>query len=231
MAEFTPASLSIIIPTLNEAAGINAALHRLARQAPRAERLVVDGGSTDGTAELAASLVRVIRGAGGRANQLNRGAWESRGAWLLFLHADTALPDGFADELARAAAGGYEAGAFRLRIAGRHPLLPLLAWAANLRTRWRGIALGDQALFCTRRLFVAQQGFPPLPLLEDYVFTLRLRRAGVPLFLAGRAVETSGRRWDQRGFIRTWWQFRTIYWRFRREPELERLRDEYEDVR
>jgi hypothetical protein len=149
----------------------------------------------------------------------------------LFLHADTALPEGFQHEIARAAGRGFQAGAFRLRIVGRHPLLPLLAWGANLRTRWLRIALGDQALFCSRALFVAQQGFPPLPILEDYVFTLRLRRAGIPLYLARLAVETSGRRWERQGFWRTWWQFRRIYWRFRRGPELRRLRAEYRDVR
>ena len=227
-------SLSIVMPTLDEAGGIAAALKRLAAQAPEAERVVVDGGSRDGTPALAAPLARVIRCESprpGRANQMNRGAWESGGDWLLFLHADTRLPEGFLLEIARAAGQGYQAGAFRLRIAGRHPLLPLLAWGANLRTRWLRIALGDQALFCSRALFTAQQGFPPLPLLEDYVFTLRLRQAGIPLYLARLAVETSGRRWDAQGFWRTWWRFRRIYWRFRREPDLERLRAGYRDAR
>ena len=208
-------SLSIIIPALNEAARVEAALQRLRAQAPEAEIVVVDGGSRDGTAALAARYCRVIAGPPGRARQMNLGAGESRGEWLLFLHVDTLLPDGFAGELARAAGRGCQAGAFRLRIAGRHPLLPLLAWGANLRTRWLRIALGDQALFCTRALFTAQQGFPPLPIGEDYAFTLRLRRAGTPLYLARLAVETSGRRWDEQGFWRTWWRFRTIYRRFR----------------
>ena len=231
MAVFSSASLSIIIPAFNEEALIAPALERLAAQAPDAERVVVDGGSTDDTVARAEPLARVIHGAKGRANQMNRGAWESGGEWLLFCHVDTRLPDGFTDELAAAAARGHEAGAFRLRIVGRHRLLPLLAWGANLRTRWRGIALGDQALFCTRALFTAQQGFPPLPILEDYVFTLRLRRAGIPIYLARTAVETSGRRWERQGFWRTWWRFRVIFWRFRREADLNRLRDLYEDVR
>jgi rSAM/selenodomain-associated transferase 2 len=224
-------ALSIVLPALNEAAAIAPALARLRAQAPQAELLVVDGGSTDGTPALAAPHARVLASAPGRARQLNLGARESRGDWLLFLHVDTALPDGFPRELERAARRGCEAGAFRLRIAGRHPLLPLLAWSANLRTRWRHVALGDQALFCTRRLFEAQGGFPDLPLLEDYVFTLRLRRAGIPLCLARTAVVTSGRRWEQRGFWRTWWQFRRIYWQFRRRPDFQRLRAGYEDVR
>jgi len=231
----TLSSLSIVLPALNEAAGIAAALQRLRAQAPQAELLLVDGGSQDGTPERAAPYCRVLHeapaGQPSRARQLNRGAREARGDWLLFLHVDTRLPAGFPAELERAARLGCDAGAFRLRIVGRHPLLPLLAWGANLRTRWLRIALGDQALFCTRARFAAQGGFPDLPLLEDYAFTLGLRRAGVRLCLARTAVSTSGRRWDQRGFWRTWWQFRRIYWRARRGGDLQRLRAGYEDVR
>lgn len=216
----TAPTLSIVIPALDEAAGIVAALERLRHQAPRAGRIVVDGGSTDGTAALAAPLARVIAAPRGRAAQLNAGARAATGDWLLFLHADTRLPDGFADEPARAAAAGCAAGAFRLRIEGRHPLLPALAWGANLRTRLRHVALGDQALFCTRALFEARGGFPALPILEDYAFTLDLRRAGIPLYLSPLAATTSGRRWDTQGFWRTWWRFRRIYWRSRglRDP-------------
>jgi rSAM/selenodomain-associated transferase 2 len=223
--------LSIVLPALDEAAAVVPALERLRAQAPHAELLLVDGGSSDGTPRLAAPLCRVIAAPRGRAIQLNRGAAESAGRWLLFLHVDTRLPDGFPAEIARAAALGCEAGAFRLRIAGRHRLLPLLAWGATQRTRWRGIALGDQGLFCTRARFAAQGGFPELPLLEDYAFTRGLRHAGVPLYLARTAAETSGRRWDERGFWRTWWQFRRIYWRHARGADLRPLRAGYPDVR
>jgi rSAM/selenodomain-associated transferase 2 len=224
-------SLSLILPALNEASLVQGALARLEAQAPDAERILVDGGSSDGTALLAAPHARVIVASRGRAVQMNRGAEASNGDWLLFLHLDTRLPDGFPAEVARAAVLGFKAGAFRLRIAGRHPLLPLLGWGATLRTRVRGIALGDQALFCSRALFQSQGGFPALPLMEDYAFTLGLRRAGIPLYLARTAVVTAGRRWDEEGFWRTWWRFRRFYHRFGREPELARLAREYRDVR
>jgi len=227
----TPLSLSIVLPALNEAQAIGPALERLRERAPEAELLVVDGGSSDDTAALAAPHARVLTAQRGRAHQLNAGAAAAGGDWLLFLHVDTRLPEGFQGELGRAAARGCTAGAFRLRIVGRHPLLPLLAWGATLRTRLTGIALGDQALFCTRALFEARGGFPPLPILEDYAFTRDLRRARIPLCLARTAVETSGRRWDQRGFWRTWWQFRRIYWQARHLPDYARLRAGYEDVR
>lgn len=228
-------SLSIILPALDESRTVVGALlqlhNQLDEQGSSAEVILVDGGSRDGTPELAAPHCEVVKGERGRARQMNRGAAESSGEWLLFLHVDTRLPDGFLGEIARAAGAGFRAGAFRLRIRGRHRLLPLLALGANLRTRWGSIALGDQALFCSRELFDAQGGFPDLPILEDYVFTLRLRKAGIPLYLARNAVETSGRRWDEQGFWRTWWRFRSIYRRYRREHGPARLREEFEDVR
>ena len=224
-------SLSIVIPTLNEGAVIAGALAYLREIAPEAEIVVSDGGSADGTVELAAPLARVLTGPPGRAGQMNRGAAEASGEWLLFLHADTRLPADFQAEIERAQAQGYEAGAFRLRIVGRHPLLPVLAWGAGWRTRRRGIALGDQALFVRRERFQEWGGFPDLPLMEDYAFTRQLKRQGIRLYLARRAVETSGRRWDELGFFRVWWQMQWIQLRFVWGGDAARLRQEYRDVR
>jgi len=224
--------LSIIVPVLDEAALIGPALARLRAVAPAAELIVADGGSEDGTAEAAARHARVLTAPRGRARQLNAGAASAGGEWLLFLHADTVLPPDFAQGIALAAARGYRAGAYRLRIAGEHPLLPLLAWGATQRTRWRGIALGDQGLFCTRGLFTEQGGFPEQPLMEDYEFVLRLRRRGERLFLAPQAVTTSGRRWDRGGFWRTWWQMRRIYRAYDADPAAaEALARSYRPVR
>lgn len=209
--------LSIIIPALNEAGVIGETLGRLRAQLGKtAEILVVDGGSADGTQALAHPLARVIEGPRGRAAQLNRGAGEASGQWLLFLHADTRLPEGFPGEPAAAARAGCRAGAFRLRIAGRHPLLPLLSAGANARTRLRGIFLGDQAPFLERELFTEMGGFPDQPLLEDLELALRLKRRGVRVYLSPLAAETSGRRWEQEGFFATWWRMRRIFQAYRR---------------
>jgi len=223
--------LSIILPVLNEAQAIGAALRRLREQAPEAEIIVADGGSGDGTAELARAEARVVLTERGRARQMNAGARAATGDWLLFLHVDSRLPEGFPAEIAAAEAAGFEAGAFRLRIEGRHPLLPLLAWGANLRSRWRGIALGDQALFVRRTLFERLGGFPALALMEDYAWSLRLRREGIPLYLSPRRVVTSGRRWDQAGFWRTWWRMRRYFRHFDRTGDAERLARDYSDIR
>jgi rSAM/selenodomain-associated transferase 2 len=223
--------LSIVIPALNEARGIAAALTQVRALAPEAELIVADGGSTDATREIAAPLAEVIEARKGRANQMNTGAAAAHGDWLLFLHADTRLPAGFLDEIARANALGFEAGAFQLRIGGRHPFLPVLAWGANLRSRWRKLAFGDQALFSKTTLFQRLDGFPPLPLMEDYAWCLRLRRERIPLYLSQLAVETSGRRWDELGFFRTWWTMRRLIWSFRPGGDPARRPQGYPDVR
>ncbi len=223
--------LSIVLPALNEAAGIEGALRRLAAQAPDAERIVVDGGSTDGTPRLAAPLAAVLASPRGRATQMNAGAGAAQGDWLLFLHVDTQLPDGFAAQPEAAQRAGCGAGAFRLRIAGRHPLLPLLAWGASQRTRWRGMALGDQALFVERSLFFRLGGFPNLPLMEDYAFARRLKAERLRLWLSPLAVTTSGRRWDVHGFWRTWWWMRRAYWRFDHGGSPALFAARYPDVR
>jgi rSAM/selenodomain-associated transferase 2 len=223
--------LSIVVPVLNEAAAIAGALRRLREQAPESERIVVDGGSEDLTVSMARPFARVMGAPRGRASQMNAGAREATGDWLLFLHADTRLPDGFPAEIGRAEQAGCFAGAFRLRIEGRHPLLPLLAWGANWRTRRRGIALGDQAMFMRRDLFTRLGGFPELPLMEDYALALRLRRDGVVLYRSPLSVITSGRRWDGAGFWRTWWTMRRNYRRFDRTGSAERLAGGYPDAR
>ena len=223
--------LSIIIPVLDEASVIEQALERVRAAAPEAELVVADGGSRDGTPGLAAKHARVVISGRGRALQMNRGARESSGQWLLFLHADTVPPRGLSAEIAEASRLGFDAGAFRLRIAGRHPLLPLLAWGANLRTRRRGIALGDQGLFVRRDLFWRLGGFPHLALMEDYAFALKLKRAGVRLYVSPLVVETSGRRWDELGFFRVWWRMRRYYLSYHWRGDTAALARGYRDVR
>ena len=199
--------LSIVVPALNEAAGIVAALEALAPLRRRgAEVIVVDGGSGDATAALAAPLAdRVLAAPRGRARQMNAGAAVARGRVLLFLHADTRLPEE-ADRLVCAAVGAIDSGRhwgrFDVRIDGCSRWLPLVAAAMNLRSRLTGIATGDQALFVARSAFNAVGGYRDIPLMEDIALSAALRDLGRPVCLAARAA-TSGRRWERHGVWRT----------------------------
>lgn len=208
--------LSIVMPVLNEAAGIVAALSALAPLRARgAEVLVVDGGSSDGTPALAAPHAdRVVAAPRGRALQLNAGARAAAGDVLLFLHADCLLPP-VADRLILEglAESGRAWGRFDVAIEGRHPLLPVIAWFMNRRSRATGIATGDQGMFMSRAAFDAAGGFPPIALMEDIALSRALKRRSPPLCLAAR-IRTSGRRWEQNGPWRTMllmWRLRLAY--------------------
>jgi rSAM/selenodomain-associated transferase 2 len=207
--------LTIVVPVLDEAAIVASALQALAPLRARgAEVIVVDGGSGDGTPALAAPLAdRVISTSRGRAAPMNAGAALGAGDALLFLHADTTLPNR-ADELIAAALKERAWGRFDLRIAGRHPFLAIVARMINWRSRLTGIASGDQAIFVSREAFAAVGGFPDLPLMEDIAISQRLKRICRP-YCVGTPAVTSGRRWDYHGLFRTiflMWRLRVAYY-------------------
>lgn len=209
--------LSIVMPTFNEAAGIVDTLQALQTLRRRGVEVVLaDGASGDGTARLAAPWVdAVIEAPRGRAAQMNAGAAVAQGAVLLFLHADTRLPPQAFDAVLQATAGGACWGRFDVRIEGRPWMLRVVAALMNRRSRWSGIATGDQALFVTREAFDRIGGFPLQPLMEDIELSRRLKRLARPACLRERVV-TSGRRWEQRGVWRTivlMWRLRWRYWR------------------
>lgn len=210
------ASLSIVVPVLNEAPGIVATLEALAPLRERGvEVIVVDGGSRDDTVARARPLAdHIVDGPRGRARQMNAGASVASAPQLLFLHADTRLPERADALVATALAARAQAwGRFDVVIAGRSRMLPVIATLMNLRSRWSGIATGDQAMFMTRAAFDAVGGFPDQPLMEDIEMSVRLKRKGAPVCLRERVI-TSGRRWEQRGVWRTivlMWRLRLLY--------------------
>jgi rSAM/selenodomain-associated transferase 2 len=195
--------LAVVVPVLNElrlVAQLSDALRSLGRAA---EVVIVDGGSRDGTArELAARGHRVLSAPAGRARQMNAGARATVAPVLLFLHADTRLPDGASAAVLAAVDGGAVGGCFRLRIASRDPRLRLAAHLINLRSRLVPSASGDQAMFATRAAFERLGGFREVQLCEDLDLVRRLRGLG-RFALVGAAVETSARRWEQKGVART----------------------------
>jgi rSAM/selenodomain-associated transferase 2 len=203
--------LSIVVPALNEASALGPTLAALAPLRARGhEVVVVDGGSKDATPEIARALSdRLLVAPRGRASQMNAGARAATGQALVFLHADTRLPEE-ADRLVAAALRERLWGRFDVHIEGRARLLKWVARGMNLRSRITGIATGDQAIFVRRDAF---PGFPDIALMEDVAFSKAMRRMGRPACLRERVV-TSGRRWESRGVWRTivlMWRLRLAY--------------------
>jgi rSAM/selenodomain-associated transferase 2 len=212
--------LSIVVPALNEARGIRAALEALAPLRARGHEVILaDGGSADGTVELAGGLCdRVVRAPRGRASQMNAGAAAASGEVLVFLHADTRLPA----DADRAISQGALWGRFDVEIEGRHPLLKVVAWAMNLRSRLTGVATGDQAIFVRRDAF---PGFPQIALMEDVAFSKAMKRRAPPACRREK-VRTSGRRWEAHGVVPTvllMWRLRLLYFLGAHPDELARI--------
>ncbi|MEO8104273.1 MAG: TIGR04283 family arsenosugar biosynthesis glycosyltransferase [Betaproteobacteria bacterium] len=209
--------LSIIIPALNEAANIVATLAPLQHMRGQGtEVILVDGGSSDATRALAGPWVDVvIDSKPGRATQMNAGAAAATGEALLFLHADSRLPEE-ADQIVLAALAGAPTawGRFDVAIVGHHFMFPVIAWCMNQRSRYTGIATGDQAIFMTREIFGLAGGFPDQALMEDIELCKRLKKRAPPVCRPEKIV-TSGRRWEKHGLWRTillMWRLRLRYW-------------------
>ncbi len=195
--------ISVIIPTLNEADTIASTLSNL-RNSRQTEIIVVDGGSQDNTVEIAGSLgAKVITSAPSKARQMNAGAAEAQGKIIMFLHADTRLPDDFENCVLAAAGDDYCAGAFSLGIDSSAGGLRLIERAANWRSRFFQMPYGDQALFVSYRLFHEIGGYADLPIMEDFELMRRLRRK-VNIKILPQSVLTSPRRWLNLGILKTW---------------------------
>lgn len=208
-------ALAIIVPVLDEAPTLAPRLQALEAFRRRGARLVVvDGGSQDETLAVASEHAdQVLSAPRGRASQMNAGAAACPADVLLFLHADTALPEAADALVRRATLGPFAWGRFDVRIDSQRPLLRLVSTMINLRSRWSGIATGDQAIFVRHDLFQRVGGFPDLPLMEDIAICRLLKRHGRPACLRER-VTTSARRWERHGQWRTivlMWRLRAAY--------------------
>jgi rSAM/selenodomain-associated transferase 2/rSAM/selenodomain-associated transferase 1 len=196
--------ISIIIPALNEAATIGRTLSQL-DGVDDLEVIVVDGGSIDATVELARSRgAQVIQSNPGKAVQMNTGAAAAAGNILVFLHADTLLPEDFCDQIvATLNQKGVAAGAFRLRIDSPAAGIRFIEYMANLRSCFLRLPYGDQALFMKKSLFDQIGGFPQMQIMEDFILVRRLKHRG-KIVIVPRAVVTSPRRWLHLGILKTW---------------------------
>jgi len=210
------ASISIIIPTLNESSIIVDTLRSLQPMRARGHEIIlVDGGSGDDTIKLAQPYVdKTISTSPGRARQMNKGALNATKKFLWFLHADTCVPEDV-DQLIVHALNDDKApwGYFDVRLSGKHLLLRVVEKSMNLRTRLTGIATGDQGIFITKENFFNANGFADIPLMEDIELSRRLKKYRKPVRLYPKII-TSSRRWEKNGILKTiflMWRLRLAY--------------------
>lgn len=208
--------LSFIIPVLNESENIRRILQPMtAFRHNGHEVIIVDGGSHDNTVELSQPLVdQVIESAKGRAKQMNNGASQATGDVLVFLHADTCLPE-FATQMIETGLKKSNGlwGRFDVELSGSKSILRIIATVMNLRSRWTGIATGDQCIFVRREAFDKINGFPELSLMEDIALSKQLKKLSRPVCLRDKVI-TSSRRWEQQGVFQTillMWYLRARY--------------------
>ena len=196
--------ISVIMPTLNEAENIGRALSTISNR-PGIEIIIMDGGSSDGTDQIATDLgLDVYQTPPSKAGQMNTGAALARGEILLFLHADTLLPYDFQKHVRETIDRvGVAAGAFHLGIDAPGSRLRFIETVANFRSRFLRMPYGDQAIFMRAKTFGAIGGYPDQPIMEDFELVRRLRRLG-KIAIAAEPVLTSPRRWLNMGVLRTW---------------------------
>lgn len=206
--------ISIVLPVLNEAEHLPPKLQALQALRDRCQLIVVDGGSDDESPVIAAPLVdKLILSSRGRARQMNAGAAQADAEVLLFLHADTCLPEQAIHWIVQAIAQDYQWGRFDVAFDSPKPVFKLIAFMMNQRSRLTSMATGDQALFMTRAAFTTVGGFPEIALMEDIAISRQLKKLGKPVCIKAKVV-TAARRWQRHGIGKTivlMWRLRLAY--------------------
>ena len=198
--------ISMIIPVLNEERALPATLQHVFSQAGKFEVIVIDGGSTDNTLDIVnqESRIQLHKAAAGRASQMNEGARHATGDWLLFLHADTHLPEDALISIKQLPAD-TQAGGFKHRFSGQAWSLRLISWLHNFRCRCTRIFYGDQAMFVRRKLFTELGMFPDEPILEDLLFSEKLVKVTQPVILNSYVI-TESRKFESQGIWLSFWR-------------------------
>ena len=206
MPQLLPTMISIIIPVLNEECALPVTLQNVFSQAGEFEVIVVDGGSTDNTLEIVGQndRIQLLTASTGRASQMNEGARHARGDWLLFLHADTLLPENALTRIEQLPAN-IQAGGFKHRFSGQAFSLSVISWLHNFRCRCTRIFYGDQAMFVRRTLFTKLGMFPEEPILEDLLFSEKLVKVTRPVILDSYVI-TESRKFEQQGIWLSFWR-------------------------
>lgn len=221
--------ISIILPVLNEAECLSSCLQTLQMYRRRGhEVIVVDGGSEDGSIDIALPLVdRLLHSKPGRALQMNKGAQMASGDLLVFLHADTKLPENGQRVLELIAHTDKCWGRFDVCLSASSLIYKVIGFCMNVRSRLSGIATGDQAIFVSRTLFQEVGGFPEIALMEDIAISLTLKKKVTPICVRGKVI-TSARRWERNGVLKTIIKMWSLRWRYMWGSDVEVLANEYD---
>lgn len=222
--------ISVIIPILNEAKILNQTLSKLQPELKDHELIIVDGGSIDGSIEIAEKYGKVVTSERGRAKQLNTGAAAATGDILVFLHADVWLESGALFSVTETLSAGYVGGGFLQKIDGRSLLYRLIEITADMRGKYQKIFYGDSGIFVSKRDFLNIGGFPEVPIMEEVEFSKSLRKLGKTRMVKPH-IHISARRWESKGIIRTTVKNYFITLLYNCGFSLERLAKLYKNIR
>ena len=222
--------ISLIIPIYNESKTIGTMLSQLDSLAGNWEILFADGGSTDGTPEIIANRYPVLACPKGRANQMNHAAAHAAGDVLWFVHCDSILPGDAHRQISRAVARGADWGCFHIGFDYDGPFIGCNTFFSNRRAK-KGIAFGDQGIWIKKAVFEAVGEFPDLPIMEDYEFSLRMKRNAIPICQLPGRITTSGRRYEKRFPLITMWQMFYLRCLYRRGVDIHEIARRYADIR
>lgn len=222
--------ITLIVPIYNESKTIGSMLSQLEALPGDWEILFADGGSTDDTLEQIGTRFRVLQCPKGRANQMNFAAEQAQSDILWFVHCDSRLPPDAHSQIGRAVEGGATWGCFHIGFDYDGPFMGCNTYFSNRRAR-RGIAFGDQGIWVRRQRFQEMGGFPPLPIMEDYEFSRRMKAAKIPITqLPGRII-TSGRRYRGSFPLLTMWRMFWLRCLYRGGMDIQQIARRYRDIR
>ena len=222
--------ITIIIPVYNEEKALPKLLNNIDKYKDKAEIIFVDGGSTDNTLDLIGDTYKVVHSDRGRAVQMKRGAKESTGDILLFLHADSLLPDNALDEL-REVLKQYQVGCFGIRFDDVNLWMMYCQIVSNRRARVHRIVFGDQGMFLRRELFMEMGMFKEIPLMEDYQFSLDMREKNIRIGMTKHRIITSRRRYKRGKEQAVMNHMRYLRKLYREGEDINKIAAMYENIR
>lgn len=220
--------ISIIVPVYNEAPAINKLIDNLEQFKDYCEIIFVDGGSDDGTDRIIEKKYKLFYSPKkGRSYQMNYGASLSKGNILLFLHADSLLPDDAPGQILKIIRRGYKVGCFKIKFDSKNILMKICGFMSNLRVRLRNIAFGDQGIFIIKSYFYKLGGFAEIPLMEDYQLSMDIKADRKKIALTKTKIETSERRFVKNGRLRTMIRMQRLQYMYRKGKDIDVIANLY----